>query len=47
MVEWTEEVDKSTVVLFDFQLRLSGKLRQAIVRELKRVHGLQQNSESE
>lgn len=47
MVEWTEEVDKSTVVLFDFQLTSSGKLRQATVRELKRVYGLQQNSESE
>ena len=41
LVEWTEEVDKSAVVLFDFQLTSTGKLRQATVRELKRVYGLE------
>ena len=47
MIEWTEEVDKSAVVLFDFQLTTTGKLRQATVRELKRVYGLQQSSDSD
>ena len=47
MVEWTEQVDKSAVVLFDFELTSSEKLRLATVRKLKRVYGLQQISDSE
>ena len=46
LVEWTEEVHKSAVVLFDFQFTSTGKLRQATVRELKRVYGLEQSSDS-
>ena len=40
-IEWQEEVPKAAVVLFDFQLTPSGKLRQATVRELKCVYGLE------
>ena len=47
MVEWKEEVDKSAVVLFDFTLTSGGKLRLATVRELKRVYGLQESSDSD
>ena len=46
-VEWTEEVQKAAVVLFDFQLTRTGKLRSATVRELKRVYGLGERSEDE
>lgn len=45
-IEWQEEVPKAAVVLFDFQLTQSGKLRQATVRELKRVYGLEQDEDS-
>ena len=45
-IEWQEEVPKASVVLFDFQLTPSGKLRQATVRELKRVYGLEQDEDS-
>lgn len=45
-IEWQEEVSKAAVVLFDFQLTQSGKLRQATVRELKRVYGLEQDEDS-
>lgn len=41
-VEWKEEVSKSAVVLFDFQLTPTGKLRSATVQELKRVYGLEE-----
>lgn len=45
-IEWQEEVSKAAVVLFDFQMTQSGKLRQATVRELKRVYGLEQDEDS-
>ena len=46
-IEWQEEVPKESVMLFDFQLTSSGKLRrQVTVRELKRVYGLQQDEDS-
>lgn len=45
-IEWQEEVPKAAVVLFDFQMTQSGKLRQATVRELKRVYGLEQDEDS-
>ena len=47
MVEWTEEVEKSAVVLFDFQLTSTRKLRRATISELKRVYRLEQSSDSD
>lgn len=37
-VEWIEEVSKESVVLFDFALTSSGKLRSTTTRELKEVY---------
>ena len=45
-IEWQEEVPKESVVLFDFQLTSSGKLRTVTVRELKRIYGLRPNEDS-
>lgn len=45
-IEWQEEVPKAAVVLFDFQLMQSGKLRQATERKLKRVYGREQDEDS-
>ena len=39
--EWIEEVPKDDVLLFDFELTSSGKLRSATVTELKRVYGIE------
>lgn len=41
-----EDIPKASVVLFDFQLTPSGKLRQVTVRELKRVYGLEEDEDS-
>jgi len=45
-VEWKEDIPKSAVVLFDFQLTPTGKLRSATVHELKRVYGLVGNADA-
>lgn len=45
-IDWQEDVPKASVVLFDFQLTPSGKLRQVTVRELKRVYGLEEDEDS-
>lgn len=45
-VEWKEEVSKSAIVLFDFQLTPTGKLRSPTVQELKRVYGLEETRNS-
>ena len=37
-VEWTDEVPRASVVLFDFQLTSSGKLRTTTLRELKGIY---------
>ena len=46
-VEWKEEIPKSSVILFDFQLTPTGKLRAATVNELKRVYGLEENDDDD
>ncbi|KAK3754649.1 hypothetical protein QZH41_010707, partial [Actinostola sp. cb2023] len=39
-VEWMEEVSKDSVILFDFTLTNSGKLRSHTIRHLKETYGL-------
>jgi len=46
IVVWKEDIPKLAVVLFDFQLTPTGKLRSATVHELKRVYGLVGNADA-
>ena len=38
MVDWTDKVPKSAVMLFDFQLTITNRLRKATVQHLKETY---------
>ena len=38
LIEWTDTVPKSSIILFDFQLTKSNRLRKATVEHLKQAY---------
>lgn len=38
--EWLEEVSRESIILFDFELTPTGKLRSASIKELKNSYGI-------